>query len=237
MSDQTLESGQSNESGSATTELSQTGGQQTSTVNAEAIAKALQPLLEPWLKDQVTRTLQGEKDRRINKIERRLDTTEGALTRFAELVGGGMKIEQAQQQLKLESALEYIDSLRQQPEQGGGSDKASTQGSAGATQAVEEAAQLLKDAGLDSDPEWVSMVGKGFPSSHEAVKAAANLVIRRTVKGQKPNEAATIQPSGGALPKKDLDAEYRKELLAARGKGYDAGRAIRQKYRELGLDV
>ncbi len=171
--DETEESGQEDGGGKAKSVASSNGGQHTSTVDAEAIAKAL----EPWLEDRITRKLQGEKDRRINKIERRLDTTEGALNRIAELVKGGMNIDQAQQQLRLESAIEYVESIRQQPE-GGNSAETSPRSGGGDRQVIEEAAALLEDAGLDNDAEWASLVSKGFANAHEAVKAAANLIVR-----------------------------------------------------------
>ncbi len=243
MSDKPLESGQ--EGGEDKLKPpSTTGGQQTpaeytrpSTVEAEAIAKAVQPLLQTWLDDQLTRKLQSEKDRRINQVERKLETMQGALGRFTELVKGGMSPDQAQQQLRVESAIEYVESLRQQTGEGGGSAQSFPPAAGKPEQAIDEAKGLLSEAGLDSDPEWVQMVSKGFSDAHEAVKAAANLIIRRAIKGQKVNLAAAIQPGGGALPEENLEKAYQKEIAAARGQGATAGRTIREKYRALGLDV
>lgn len=234
MSDQPLESGQSFGEDAPTSETSNTGGQQTSTVDAEAIAKALMPVLEPWLE----RKLQSTKDRRFSQIERKLESTDGALARFAELVKGGMTPDQAQERLKFESAIEWVEQQRNQPARGSEtSEPKPARGNAGGAQAIDEAAQFLKEAGLSEDPEWVKMASEGFTSSHEAVKAATNLIIRRMLKGRNANPAAVIQPSGGSLPPQNLEEEYRKELLAAKGKGNDAGREIRRKYRELGLNI
>ena len=49
---------------------------------------------------------------------------------------------------------------------------------------------------------------------------------------------ATV-PGGGGLPPLALGLEdqYKKEMLAARGKGMDAGRAIKDKYRAKGVNV
>jgi hypothetical protein len=238
MSDQLpLESDQDGGEGKANARPSPTGDQQASTVDAKALANLLKGELEPWLDETLTRKLQGEKDRRINKVERRLETTEGALARLVELMEGGMNVKQAQQQLRLESALEFIDGLKEAPQGEVLATQKPKGGTSGKVAASDEATQLLKEAGLEEDPEWVERLKKGFASDGEALRDAANLIVRRVVRQQAPNPAAVIQPSGGALPEVDLEKEYRKEMLAAKGKGNNAGAVIRRKYRELGLDV
>jgi hypothetical protein len=235
--DRTLESGQDEQSTEMPSPRFASGGDERPSTDVDAIAAALQVKLGTWLDGELDKRLQSQKDRRFSKLEKQFDDVDARLTRFAELVQGGMKPDQARQQLDVEDAVDYVRQLRQGKRAGAPVDQPAL-GSAEQEQAMTEANEILKEAGLDSDPAWVETLRKTtFKDGAHLLKTAATFVIKRTTAKPPENPATTISPGGGTLPRPDLEAAYQKEINAARGKGAAAGRVIREKYRALGLNV
>ncbi len=86
-------------------------------------------------------------------------------------------------------------------------------------------ADYTEIAGLESDEDYISQL----------VALATGRYVSTTMP---PNPAAIMptSPVGQSIPKATPE-QYIKEMQAARGKGYEAGRQIKDKYRKLGVKV
>jgi hypothetical protein len=86
-------------------------------------------------------------------------------------------------------------------------------------------AEFTEISSIDSDDEYISQL-------------VALATGRYKSTSMQPNPAAIMptSPTGESIPKATSE-QYIKEMQAARGKGYETGRQIRDKYRKLGVKV
>jgi len=196
MSEKKLESGQEPGGGGLPTpRFEEPGVQQASSLSDSEIAALLKsPHVAQVIEDLVERKLQSEKDRRIPKIERRMDDAEKALAQFKEYLKAGMTPDQAEHQVKLDQTMEYVDQLRNSQ----AAFPASQPQGSGKEQAVAEAMTLLKEAGLENDPEVAQLFqSKTYQNGGELLKDVAALVIKRSTGIVNP--AVAIQSGGGGV--------------------------------------
>jgi hypothetical protein len=86
--------------------------------------------------------------------------------------------------------------------------------------------------------EYVTEDGRMKPKYFVDLTARIAKSLQAQVQQSQPgNPAAVIAPTGGGVPDTNLEAAYQKEINAAKGQGSAAGRAIREKYRKLGMDL
>lgn len=158
------------------------GGAPPSAVDAEALAKAL----EPTLKRLVEQQWQSGKDSRIAKLTGKVDGFEAQLARLQELMGKGLSQEDALWRMKVE------DSLATQPEiPQAAAPKAGT-----ATPPPAPGFDLdafLKAAGIDpNDAEVTAMVRDG----RTGLPDIASLVVKRASQPKPTPNAAQAMPTG-----------------------------------------
>lgn len=103
-----------------------------------------------------------------------------------------------------------------------------------------EIIKMLTDRGLSGkEPELVDFLGQSKGKPFYQVVRELDDLTNTLVERAKPDPSKILGggTGGNAPPPADLVAEYRKEMLAARGKGAMAGREIREKYAKLGVPV
>lgn len=116
-----------------------------------------------------------------------------------------------------------------------------TPGTANGLQAVPEALARFSETGLSvSDPDVTALIGKShtYQTREAFLLDAERLVTRRTLKPPVSPAMAFAPPAGApsqASPQ-ELIGEYRKEMLAHRGKE-ESIKAIKARYREQGVPV
>ena len=93
--------------------------------------------------------------------------------------------------------------------------------------------------------EWATataaVANQEFDDVDDAVDAASEAIdayLTNKAKQDAPaSPAGAVVPPGGKAPKPDLERQFKEEMLAARGQGAAAGRAIRKKYEEQGVET
>lgn len=204
------------------------------TPDPEAIAKAA--------RDAALREAQSAKDREIANVHKHYQSLlkgqrETAKSRLREL--GDRDAEAFDRVLELEQKAQQFDAIATQAEQ--------------ARQWEAYVGEIAKAYGLTaSDPRL-----NGATSAEHLVSLAKNAMAEdaraereriRTEEESKRRKAVDERVSSGSLETlgtgtpasgatRDLEADYKKEMLGARGKGATVGRGIRDKYRELGLNT
>jgi hypothetical protein len=205
MANKQLESDSELGESSATTPLPGQSGQQSS-VDAKAFAEALKnPEVASILDDLVSRKMQGEKDRRINKQEKRMDGFAEQLARFQELTKRGLSEDDAMFRMKVEQQLALNDQSSSKP--AGEVPEQKAVGTAN-DPAMATATALLEKEGLANDPEWTTILREQKPTGIAYLAAAANLILEKSTRPQ-PTAAQTIAPAGGnvvAAKEDDIDA-------------------------------
>lgn len=176
-----------------------------SAVDAEALAK----VLEPTLKRLVEQQWQSGKDSRIAKLTGKVDDFENRLARLQELTGKGMSQEDALWRMKVE------DSLAAQP----GAPQAAAPQAGTASQPTAPGFDydaFLRAAGIDpNDPEVTALVRQGRTSLTDL----AALVVKRASQPKPAPNAAQAMPVGsGSTVAGETIEDIQRELDALRKK-------------------
>jgi hypothetical protein len=98
---------------------------------------------------------------------------------------------------------------------------------------------LKDESGVELTDEELTQIwgGKRYTNWDDAFRDVRKAAFKKA-KGEKIMPAAVVAEGGKTTaPGGDLTEKYKSEMLAARGKGHAAGRAIKEKYRALGVDV
>ena len=179
---------------------------------------------------EVERRFQSQKDRGINRVEQRVDVVEKVVADYQALVDAGITPDLAKRYLRYEQDHEDIKQLKQS----GSYAPQQTSLGGGANAAVNEAQSLLKEAGLENDPE-ATLFLREHGNSPNLTLETAHFVARRKP-GAPANPALTIQPgSGGVGGKPDLKAAYQAELKTIRRGDVDAVARLQIKYRQQAM--
>ena len=198
-------------------------------------------------------------------IAARLDKVDEALKRLPDLIDSGIKSTKDKRFAALEGF--DPDTLRRFKtylEKSGGNDEAAIremrlddlisrgtqQPDLGRSGDVEKrmtryVRRLLSSAGISfKDPEYASIVAKHSRGTvdeeafYDDVDALVEKVQAKTGKQEGVSPSAVVMEGGNvAPPTGDLSEKYKKEMLAARGKGMAVGSEIKAKFRKLGVDV
>lgn len=102
-------------------------------------------------------------------------------------------------------------------------------GSAPGLDAVEKA--ILRDI-PDDDPDVQAIRQRKYANPVQRTADLAQMVLSRNAPPD-PAAVAPAAPTGSP----SLEAQYKAEMLANRGKGYQVGNQIKDKYRKSGLNV
>ena len=184
------ESGQApGDDGLPTGALPEQGGQLTSTGATSTPAGLSRAEVLALVEEAVGRSNQSTKDKRIHQLEQKADDFESRLARYEDL-RKTMSPTQARQQLDIEETVEYV-----KRQKSGDVPAMSQVGNQAAGAAGEDVLALLKDAGLEQDPEALQLMRDGRLSS---MMDAASFSVRRLKGLPPPNVAIVTQPGGGA---------------------------------------
>jgi hypothetical protein len=225
MSDKPLESGQNEGTGLPSPKFQSDGDKQAST------GAGVQVVPLDQLEQVVSRLMQGQKDRRINKMERQLDAVNETLERYEQLRSTGMTPDEAAFRLKVEEVVE-----RGKPQSV--STSPANPGTITQEEAVRQAQALLKETGLENDPELTTLfTSKTFKNGDELVGEVVKFTARRLKAAPAPNPATTISPAGGSAPTEDLQALYNQEITKIRRGDVMAVSELQRKFREKGLNI
>jgi hypothetical protein len=161
--------------------------------------------------------LQSTKDRRFSKLEGQMDGLQKSL--YEKLQAEGMNIDKAAEIAVAQNFAPQVPAQSMAP----------------ALPATDTIKTVLEDTGLSNDdPDVIATMQRNL--SPEAMTAALYQTAYRRTKP--PSPAAVVTPSGSGGDNQNLMAnKYRQEMIAARGKGVDVGRAIREKYQGQGVDI
>jgi hypothetical protein len=204
-------------------------------IDAAALRKEIAEQVREDLKREI-REAQSTKDKRLDSWEKdksKMDEIYAYVKRYPD------NPEQALRELKVDKL------LNSQPEPVSSPSDTGTVKKAGLEQRALDV--LAKSKVLDPNEqleirqEWAkSAPPGGFDSDDDAVAAMGDFIaefkIAKSKREAPASAAAAIAPRGGPAAV-DLEKQYRAEIIAARGKGAMAGREIRNKYNELGLDT
>lgn len=194
------------------------GGDQPNLFNEDALVTKIVDRLIP----EIDKRVQSTKDRRFSKFDKDLAALKSSLKDG--LVAEGM--DPAEVEEELARRLPSTPAKKVVPS----SEKVSP-GTAPDLADIQR--QLLDKLGISAeDPDVVALNQRQLPTG----QALAELVALATQRAQPTSPAGIVVPSGSSV-RPDLVKSYREEMLAARGKGYNVGREIRDKYRKLGLNV
>jgi len=226
-----LESGTTQGATTASGNLQGQGDQQTS-FDAKAFTDALKTNadLQAAFDEAVARKLQGEKDRRINKTERKLAEIDERLAVYERYRAEGMTPEKARQAMEMDEALEFY---RQQKETGMQTPTQGAAGNRGTGEVNALAMEFLKNAGIGEDDPDVVQLLRNTPDNMLAAEAA-KLVVRRVSNAPRPGQV--IQPSGGNVPAADMMAEYKAKAKQLQP-GSHSMLMLRNEYRKRGLNI
>lgn len=188
------ESGQNvGDEGQPNPETSTDGDEQTS-FDVEAIADALDPLID----QKVQKQWQSGKDRRIAKLEGKVDDFESKLVDYQEMVDRGVSKEDALWRMKVDAQLASQD----EPE---GDNSTPTEGEPGSSKqkASVDTVNLLDKLGLDENMPEVANILRDEKDSIKQVAAFADLAVKNKSSATQENPA-TIASSGGQVGTPDV---------------------------------
>ena len=232
MTETNMENAPGGEGGQAANPVtSTTGGQSPSAIDVKNIAEALRPIIA----EEVSRSTQSVKDKRIAKLQGDVDK---ALARYDELLKEGLTPARARRELALDQLLEAQSSAD------GSVVPASPVTGTHQTQAVFDHTALLATLGLDpNSPEVLGVVREGGDAASQVLKYA-NLAASKVKTQTAPNPAQQVPIGGGSSASVTTDAlmkEYQ-ELTKNIPVGqtgiqarFEAQLAIRKKAREAGV--
>lgn len=185
MSDNNMESvPTSGAQGAPIPEASPAGGQSPSAIDVKSIAEALRPIIQ----EEVARSGQSVKDKRIAKLQ---DDVDKALARYDELLKEGLTPQRARRELALDQLLES--------RQDNSDSAAPTQQAVGSrpAQAALDHTALLSSLGLDpNSPEVLAVAREGGDTATQIIKFA-NLATQKAKAQPQPNPAQQVPVGGG----------------------------------------
>lgn len=169
--------------GVPTPDASPAGGQPTSAIDVKAIAEALRPIIQ----EEVARSGQSVKDKRIARLQ---DDVDKALARYDELLREGLTPARAKRELALDQLLEgRLDNS---------DGVAPTQQAVGSrpAQATPDHTALLSSLGLDpNSPEVLAVAREGGDYASQVGRFAALAAQRKAQPA--PNPAQQVPVGGG----------------------------------------
>ncbi len=184
--------------------------------------------LRPQLETIAERKAQSVKDKRINALEKQYGDLDGfrkVLAEAKELKERGLNDDQVEDKMLLRRLAESL------------SQPTAAQAPWQEQPVVDDISRkFLSDAGIaENEADVVALARQQYPNDASRIAAFAQLVIQRAKQPQ-PNPAQANQTAPATTPTVDLEAAYRKEILANTGKP-TAIVDIENKYRKLGLRI
>lgn len=181
---------------------------------------------------EVSAMVQSTKDKRIADLEKGQQAHEDRLDRYAAYLEQGLTHDQAKRELAIDDVL-----LNRDPQP---ISEPVSPSNLTVEDAKKAASSLLADVDENTRNTVLSSVSGLVFQNQEALNKYVVREIARTASQPKPNPGTVPGPSGSTPPPpnvQELADKYQQEMLAARGKGYAVGDAIKQKYREMGVPV
>ena len=203
----------------------------TSALTPESIA-ALSQALKPVIEDTIDRKFKSTTDKRFSRLEQGESVMREVLATLKEQ---GVTLPPAlEQQFQMQ---EYIDKRLSERGVPPSADKSiSAEAGIDSGNAVQ---QIVKELQLDtSDPEVLQLLSGTYRDYNHMFHEAALLVARKLSKPV-PSSASSPPIPGGLINQPneaELIGNYKKEMLAARGKK-ELARSIQEKYRVLGTPI
>jgi len=182
--------------------------------------------------DARTKSLQGDKDRGVNATRKEVADLKRQIAEVEKLRGTGLDPEQAIEEFAFREDIreikERLNTLNEVPAQPAGN------GPIG----VAEATRLVTKYGVDpKEPDVAAALNSGGDVEGKLAKLAF-----AKINAPSPTPAQQPVVQGRPVPPPDVEQqtqEYMKEMKATQGKsgGPSAARAIREKYKKLGVPV
>ena len=170
-----------------------------SAVDVEALKKALRPVIA----EEVAKSDQSIKDKRIAKLQGSVDEFQSQLAKLKELMGDGLSERQALREMKLDEALARLgvtETSAPAPSVSGNT----------AQPAVEETVlDFLREVKLDpNSPEITAELRKGGTPVEQIKRLAKVAINLGTARQPEPNPAAVMSTGGGQAvsPEDDLES-------------------------------
>jgi hypothetical protein len=227
-------SGQAGEADLPTPQFSDEGDSSPSADNVDVIVNKVVERLAPTLEQLTERKAKSLQDKRFSKIEKELGLRSNVL---AELEEAGVEIPK---DVRTEMRLRELEDRRpdQSTQPAPVRDNGLSQQKAAVTDAI---AELTKNELDPNDAGFIELLRGKYASRAEFDLAVQRHIVSKLKPAKSANPADVVQsPARGGTPAKSVEtlaADYKKEILDARGKGSRFGDAIKDKYRQLGVDV
>lgn len=229
-----LDSGNSNGTAGTPTPVSSEGkSDSSSSFDASKLQSAFDALTRKLDEvDARTKSLQGDKDRAVNKTKSEVDDLKRKIAEIEKLEKSGLDRDTALDEFS------FREVVRDLKDQLGKLNPALPQPAGNSAGTAADAAKVLSEFQLDgNDPEVVAQVLSKV-TEVEQVRAAAQLALKRANPNQpSPAAAGTLVGKPAPPPNvEELTKDYKKDMIAARGKPSEL-RAIKDKYIKLGVNI
>ena len=212
-----------------------TVGQQTSpSQDLDAIVNSLREHqgFQEFVDDRADRRAQSQKDRRIDRLEKRQDGFAERLERYEELRESGMEPAQARSQLQFEDDRAWLRAERERQENA----RSSTQSTTGTRQGLSDNVKaVLSQFNVPADNPEVVKVLQG-KSETDAITEAIRIGQKLQEVGSAVGASQIAAPKGGTLPVTNMDKEYLTKIRAAQGNRAEI-RRLKAEYRQKGVNV
>ena len=211
-----------------TAPISEGGGDQQSSGGAEQMLASFAKKLDEI--DARTRSLQGDKDRGVKKVEGELRKVLGEYEALKERLGPDGAVEQLELREQLSAIQAQLSGL------GGTPSPQATGTSASGALDTAKAIEELAARGLDANsPDFIKVLKSGL--SEEKLNS---YIVSKTRPQPQASPAGAIQPpaTGGAeSPSSEaLTAEYQQKMVAAQGDP-SLARSLKAEYAKKGVPV
>ena len=176
--------------------------------------EALKAVLRPIVAEEMAKSGQSIKDKRIAKLQSEVDKFQDQFTKFKELTGEGMSERQALREMKLDEALARLGVTEPAV-------PAPASPGSDANPAVEETvSDFLKEVKLDpNSPEITAELRKGGTPVEQIKRLAKVAINLGTARQPDSNPAAVMSTGGGqAVPSEDDLESIDRELARLKSK-------------------
>lgn len=211
-------------------------GKQTSPDVTDDLVDRLWERMESRFDEQSKRILQSQKDKGIARTMKEVQSLGDDVERIFAMIDQGMSREDAMREVDRDRRLELLEQrLEQQSTESADDSPGRDEGGW-----RERRKRILEDSGIDENsPEYSEFVrSQQWDNPNAFVKALDEWAFRHERSPQASGAtAANTASSVGAESDPDLEQEYINAMKEVSGQGAAAGRALRQKYREKGVDV
>jgi hypothetical protein len=181
--------------------------------------------------DSYARQSQSEKDKRLQKHENEIRDIRAVLDDFRKLKDGGMSDEVATM---------FLERLNTQPQQQSPRQPEKPVGDGLGRTAVADALAELSAHGLEAnDADFNRILRGSYGSKAEFMSEVKSHIINRIKPRPDASPSGVVQGAATSTRKpggEALTQEYTEKMLGARGKPAEL-RAIKEQYRNLGVDV